>query len=71
MNARSCLLGKIRKKIIEFSRLQLMIFFLILPSRLQIGGWSDGGKVSCIFCRWGVQLIIGLQLGNACYPCSR
>ena len=38
--------------------------FLIVCS-LKDGGWLGGGKVSCIL-RYQ-----GLQLGKACYPCSR
>ena len=34
-------------------------------------GWLGGAKVSCILRHLGVQLIIGLQLGKACYSCSR
>ena len=34
-------------------------------------GWSGGAKVSCICTSPGHQTDIGLQLGKACYPCSR
>ena len=60
--------GQDKKKIIEFSRLQLMIFFSYLAQQIANwgggggGGWLDGGKVTCIFCRWGVQLILAYSL---------
>ena len=36
-------------------------------------GWSGVAKVSCILHHMGVHCPtdIGLQLGKACYPCSR
>ena len=34
------------------------------------GGWSGGANVSCNMSP-GRLTDIGLQLGKACYPCSR